>query len=162
MKKRVYQWFSSLLTFIYVLGALPIFLSYRLNFPHATFIRWLAVMVTPTILVILNVMMNLWMLHRGTFNRKLQAGLYATVIYSYNVAITYSYIEGNETAVSMDMIKIFITSFALFITLSLVSILLGVIADKTYKRGWFVIASTSLGLISILSGILFYHMLINL
>jgi hypothetical protein len=162
MKRSVYQLFSILLTGVFVVGSLTLFLCYKVDLPNIILIRWGAVVLTPLVLVILNLLMNLWMTSRGMFNRKLQGWIYPTVIYVFNAAIVYTAIEANDAHVTTEMLKMVIISIVVAVILSVVTFILGWIADKTYKTGWFVITSAVLGFLSVIAGALIFYQIINL
>ncbi len=162
MKRSTYQLFSALLTGVFVVGSLILFISYKFDFPNIEIMRWGSVILTPALLVLLNLLMNLWMTSRGTFNIKLQGWLYPTVIYVFNVAIVYTLIEKDDANVSVEMLKLGIVSIVVTLVLSIVTFILGLIADKTYKTGWYVITSAVLGFLSVIAGALIFYQIINL
>jgi hypothetical protein len=157
MKRFYYQGFASLLTFMGVMGAIIYFVSFKLSFNEAPFIRMIAVIVVPFLMVILNLLMNITMNSKGRFNRKLQSMLYPNLIHFYPLAILLTYIEANNGYLDINLLKLIGLSTLVVLGFSAVMFIIGFIADRMYYKGWFVIITTFIGFLSVISGFIIYQ-----
>lgn len=113
-------------------------------------------------MVALNLMMNVWMTYKGIFDRKLQGWVFPTIIYMYNFAIIYVYMEGNQMTLTMDILRLFIISIGVGMSLSILNVILGLFANRSYRKGWFTVMTAIMGIVSVLSGYLIFHQLMKL
>jgi hypothetical protein len=162
MKRWYYQGFASLLTFMGVIGAVIFFLSLKFQMNNEVLIRGISVVFIPFLMVILNLMMNIFMHSRGRFNRKLQSMLYPNLIHFYPLAILFTYIESNDGYLDVPLLKLLGLSTLVVLGFSAVMFIIGFIADRTYHKGWFSIITTIIGLISVISGFIIYQQIIQM
>lgn len=156
MKRWYYQAFASLLTFMGVMGAVLYFFSLKFRFDQEILIRWTAILIIPVFMVILNMIMNIIMNAKQRFNRKLQSMLYPNLIHLYPIGLLLTYIEFYDGEISIFLLQLLGLSTLVALGLSGVMFILGWIAERTYRQGWFTFITTIIGLTSVVLGVILY------
>ncbi len=156
MKRWYYQAFASLLTFMGVMGAVLYFFSLKFRFDQEILIRWTAILIIPVFMVILNMIMNIIMNAKQRFNRKLQSMLYPNLIHLYPIGLLLTYIEFYDGEISIFLLQLLGLSTLVALGLSGLMFILGWIAERTYRQGWFTFITTIIGLTSVVLGVILY------
>lgn len=156
MKRWYYQAFASILTFMGVMGAILYFFSLKFRFDQEILIRWTAILIIPVFMVILNMIMNIIMNAKQRFNRKLQSMLYPNLIHLYPIGLLLTYIEFYDGEISIFLLQLLGLSTLVALGLSGLMFILGWIAERTYRQGWFTFITTIIGLTSVVLGVILY------